>query len=166
LLLKLHLTIHADEIAEFDKRTALGVSQTYPTLVASNPFLASQLSKAICYTMSSKIVTIIPQLDDYLCPICQSISIKPVRLSCSHVFCVRCLVKLQREAKRFCPMCRGDVVMEADASNLDIGLFNFLRNYFPKESKEKQKENEREVVQEQWRNVHMRTERHTECVIM
>jgi len=153
-------------LKKFDKRTALGVSQTYPTLVASNPFLASQLSKAICYTMSSKIVTIIPQLDDYLCPICQSISIKPVRLSCSHVFCVRCLVKLQREAKRFCPMCRGDVVMEADASNLDIGLFNFLRNYFPKESKEKQKENEREVVQEQWRNVHMRTERHTECVIM
>jgi len=106
--------------------------------------------------MSSKLLAILPQLDDYLCPICQSISVKPVRLSCSHVFCVRCLVKLQRKAKRFCPMCRSDVVLSADSTNLDYGLLNFLRLYFPKEAKEKQKENEDEVVQEQWRNVRMR----------
>jgi hypothetical protein len=142
---------------EFDKRTALGARETFPTFVATHPFLASQLSRAICFTMSSKLLTIIPQLDDYLCPICQSISVKPVRLSCSHVFCVRCLVKLQREAKRFCPMCRGDVVMQADATNLDLSLLNFLKTYFPKEAKEKQKENEYEVVQEQWRNVQLAT---------
>jgi len=116
--------------------------------------------------MSSKLLTIIPQLDDYLCPICQSISVKPVRLSCSHVFCVRCLVKLQREAKRFCPMCRSDVVLQADATNLDVSLLNFLRTYFPREAKEKQKENEHEVVLEQWRNVQLRTAGDPGCVVM
>ena len=50
-------------------------------------------------------------------------------------------------------MCRGDVVLCANATNLDHGLLNFLKLYFPKEVKEKQKENENEVVQEQWRNV-------------
>ncbi|KAA8913853.1 SPX domain-containing protein [Sphaerosporella brunnea] len=144
-------------LKKFDKRTALGARETFPTFVASNPFLASQLSKAICFTMSNKLLTIIPQLEDYLCPICQSISVKPVRLSCAHVFCVRCLVKLQREVKRFCPMCRGDVVMQADATNLDMSLLNFLKTYFPREAREKQRENENEVVQEQWRNVQLRT---------
>jgi E3 ubiquitin-protein ligase BAH len=130
------------------------------------------MAKAICFTMSSKLLSILPQLDDYLCPICQSISMKPVRLSCSHVFCVRCLVKLQREAKRFCPMCRSDVVLSADATNLDNGLSNFLKLYFPKEAKEKQKENEGEVVQEQWRNVQLRAaitgpiNADTGCVVM
>lgn len=143
-------------LKKFDKHTALGARDSFPTFVASNPFLASHMAKAICFTMSSKLLAVLPQLDDYLCPICQSISIKPVRLSCSHVFCVRCLVKLQREAKRFCPMCRSDVVLNADATNLDHGLLNFLRLYFPKEAKVKQKENEDEVVQEQWRNVQMR----------
>ncbi|KAF8537073.1 SPX domain-containing protein [Trichophaea hybrida] len=144
-------------LKKFDKRTAFGARQTFPMFVATTPFLAAHLAKAICFTMSSKLLTIIPQLDDYLCPICQSISIKPVRLSCSHVFCVRCLVKLQREAKRFCPMCRCDVVLHADVGNLDVGLLNFLKTYFPRETKEKQKENEHEVVLEQWRNVQLRT---------
>lgn len=153
-------------LKKFDKRTAFGARQTFPIFVASTPFLASHLAKAICFTMSSKLLTIIPQLDDYLCPICQSISVKPVRLSCSHVFCVRCLVKLQREAKRFCPMCRSDVVLQADATNLDVSLLNFLRTYFPREAKEKQKENEHEVVLEQWRNVQLRTAGDPGCVVM
>ena len=107
--------------------------------------------------MSSQLLTLLPQLEDYLCPVCQSISIKPVRLSCSHVFCVRCLVKLQRESKRFCPLCRSDVVLTAGSANLDNSLLNFLKTYFPKEAREKQKENEAEVVMEQWRNVQVRT---------
>lgn len=143
--------------AEFDKRTALGIRQTFPVFVASSPFLASHLAKAICFTMSSKLLTLLPQLEDYLCPICQSIAVKPVRLSCSHVFCVRCLVKLQREKKRLCPMCRSDVVLDADATNMDASLLNFLKAYFPKEAREKQKENEQEVVMEQWRNVQVRS---------
>ena len=107
--------------------------------MAQTPFLASHLAKAICFTMSSQLLALLPQLDDYLCPVCQCISVKPVRLACSHVFCVRCLVKLQREEKRNCPMCRADVVLAAGATNLDVGLLKFLKAYFPKEAREKQK---------------------------
>ncbi|KAI5806159.1 SPX domain-containing protein [Geopyxis carbonaria] len=142
-------------LKKFDKRTALNTGSTFTVFVSSTPFLASHLAKAICYTMSSRLLTVIPQLDDYLCPVCQCISIKPVRLACAHVFCVRCLVKLQRECQDKCPMCRGAVVMKADATNLDLGLQNFLKSYFPVEAREKQKENEREVVLEQWQNVHV-----------
>lgn len=140
-------------LKKFDKRTSLTASSSFPTFIASDPFLTSHLAKALCFTMHNHLLTIIPQLDDYLCPICSSISVKPVRLACSHVFCVRCLVKLQRENKRFCPICRGDVVLKADSSNLDIGLWNFLKHYFPKEAREKQAENEREVTLEQFKAV-------------
>lgn len=140
--------------SEFDKRTALGARETFPEFIASDSFLASHLARAICYTMSSSLLNLIPQLDNYLCPICSSISVKPVRLSCSHVFCVRCLVKLQRAQKRFCPMCRRDAVLEADSTNLDLSLLSFLKVYFPKETKLKQQENEKEVAMEQWKAVH------------
>lgn len=50
-------------------------------------------------------------------------------------------------------MCRAQVVLLADASNLDTGLLNFLKYYFPKEAKIKQLENEREVTLEQFRSV-------------
>lgn len=139
---------------EFDKRTALGARETFPEFIASDSFLASHLARAICYTMSSSLLNLIPQLDNYLCPICSSISVKPVRLSCSHVFCVRCLVKLQRAQKQSCPMCRRDVVLGADSTNLDLSLLSFLKEYFPKEAKLKQQENEREVAMEQWGAVH------------
>lgn len=141
-------------LKKFDKRTALGARETFPEFISSDSFLASHLAKAICYTMSSSLLNLIPQLDDYLCPICSSISVKPVRLSCSHVFCVRCLVKLQRAKTRRCPMCRSDAVLTADSTNLDMGLLAFLKEYFPKEAKLKQQENEKEVAMEQWKSVH------------
>lgn len=74
-----------------------------------------------------------------------------VRLACSHVFCVRCLVKLQRQRKRFCPICRSDAVLQADSNNLDTGMLNFLKHYFPKETRIKQHENEKEVTLEQFK---------------
>jgi len=51
-------------------------------------------------------------------------------------------------------------VLGADAGNLDIGLYNFLKEYFPKEAKIKQAENEREVAIEHWKNIHSES-----CVI-
>ncbi|KAF8477527.1 SPX domain-containing protein [Kalaharituber pfeilii] len=152
-------------LKKFDKRTALGAREAFPTFIASDPFLSSELAKAICYTMNDRLLNIIPQLDDYLCPICSSISVKPVRLDCTHVFCVRCLVKLQREKKQFCPICRGDVVLTANADNLDISLLNFLKHYFPKEAKLKQAENEKEVALEQFRALQARSGS-VECSIM
>ena len=63
--------------AEFDKRTALTASNSFPTLIASDPFVSTGLAKSLCYIMNERLLSITPQLDDYLCPICCSISIKP-----------------------------------------------------------------------------------------
>ena len=51
-------------------------------------------------------------------------------------------------------MCRSDVVLLADTTNLDVSMLNFLRCYFPIEAKQKQKENDQEVLNEQWAMVH------------
>lgn len=139
-------------MVEFDKRTALNSRLTFPQLLSKDPLFANSISKALCYTINSKLMPLVPQIDDYLCPICSGISVKPIRLECMHVFCVRCLVKLQRERKKSCPLCRRDVVLKANASNLDTGLLNFLLLYFPKESKEKKRDNDREVTLEQFGN--------------
>ena len=45
-------------------------------------------------------------------------------------------------------------MLQADASNLDVSLLNFLRHYFPKESRIKQAENEHEATQEQFSSIH------------
>lgn len=70
---------------------------------------------------------------------------RPIRLSCEHVFCVRCLIKAQRKGLSRCPVCRAEkAVANADATNLDIPLQNFMQLYFKREIKEKRKDNERE----------------------
>lgn len=74
-----------------------------------------------------------------------SVAWRPIRLSCQHVFCVRCLIKAQKNGMRSCPMCRHPTaVKNATALNLDEGLQNFLKMYFPQEIKEKKRDNERE----------------------
>jgi E3 ubiquitin-protein ligase BAH len=78
------------------------------------------MAKAICFNISEGILNVIPQLADYLCPICLSISYKPVRLRCGHVFCIRCLVVMQRARQDHCPLCRGQVVMEASSRSLSL----------------------------------------------
>ena len=58
------------------------------------------LAQSICYIVQQSVISIIPQLDDYSCPICMEIAFKPIRLSCGHLFCVRCLVKLKKVTKQ------------------------------------------------------------------
>ncbi|PGH16082.1 hypothetical protein AJ80_05297 [Polytolypa hystricis UAMH7299] len=130
-------------LKKFDKHTALRARAAYPEFVTTEPFLAQSMAKAVCHSISEEILSIIPQLDDYLCPICFSITFKPVRLRCNHVFCIRCLVIMQRARQNQCALCREGVVMEATGDNLDQNLLAFLRMAFPKETRIKQKENER-----------------------
>ncbi|EEH23382.2 hypothetical protein PABG_05593 [Paracoccidioides brasiliensis Pb03] len=130
-------------LKKFDKRTALRARTVFPQLMATETFLAGTMAKAVCYTISEEVLTVIPQLDDYLCPICLDVSFKPVRLRCNHVFCIRCLVVMQRDKQNQCALCRQGVVMEATGANLDMDLLAFLASSFPKETKAKQKENER-----------------------
>ncbi|CAG8633909.1 10253_t:CDS:2, partial [Gigaspora margarita] len=78
--------------------------------------LKNPLSK-IAYEnfVKEQLTTIIPQIDDYNCPICLNIAWKPIRLCCSHVFCVRCLVKSVRKGMRNCPICRTkDAIYNTD----------------------------------------------------
>ncbi|KAJ3558130.1 hypothetical protein NPX13_g9781 [Xylaria arbuscula] len=98
--------------------------------------------------MSTELISVVPQLDDYLCPICFAIAYWPVRLQCKHVFCSRCLVKMSRKGERYCPLCRADTIMLAGLENFDADRAAFLRKYFPKEVKEKVRANERERNQE------------------
>ncbi|KAI1462961.1 SPX domain-containing protein [Daldinia caldariorum] len=131
-------------LKKFDKRTALGVSRAFPVTVQSNRLLAGNVAKDICAQMSNDLISVVPQLDDYLCPICFAVAYWPVRLDCQHIFCSRCLVKMSRRGERFCPLCRADVIMRAGLEHFDSERAAFLREYFPKEVKEKIRLNERE----------------------
>lgn len=136
-------------LKKFDKRTALTARTSFPTFMAGDPFFVDGLAQAMYYSLASNVMAVVPQLDDYECPVCTSITIKPVRLNCSHVFCVRCLVRLQLSRENHCPICRRENVLQADSTNIDWALLNFLKMYFPIESKAKQKENEQEQLRAQ-----------------
>ncbi|KAI1135411.1 SPX domain-containing protein [Hypoxylon sp. FL0543] len=129
---------------EFDKRTSLSVSRAFPVTIRSNHLLAGSVAKDLCAQMSNDLISVVPQLDDYLCPICFAVAYWPIRLECQHIFCSRCLVKMSRKGERFCPLCRADVIMRAGIENFDSTRAAFLREYFPKEVKEKIRANEKE----------------------
>ncbi|KAF8559486.1 hypothetical protein OG21DRAFT_1431694 [Imleria badia] len=110
---------------------------------------SKSLPRLLVQAIGEVLLPIVPHIDDYACLICTSIAFKPVRLYCGHFFCVRCLVKLQKRRMENCPMCRAPTVLQANASNVDYGLLNFMADWFPIESGEKLRANEREVTQEQ-----------------
>ena len=105
---------------EFDKRTALSVKTKFSDYVAGRPFLAGTLAKAVCFKLAQEVISTVPQLNDYLCPVCFNIAFKPIRLKCGHFFCIRCMIVMQRTEDKHCPLCRGDVVMEADEGMLSL----------------------------------------------
>ncbi|KAI1419892.1 RING-14 protein [Xylaria sp. FL1777] len=135
-------------LKKFDKQTSLGVSSTFLFALRSDRSLAGSVAQDVCARMSTELISVVPQLDDYLCPICFAIAYWPVRLQCQHVFCSRCLVKMSRKGERHCPLCRADTIMLAGLENFDADRAAFLRKYFPKEVKEKVRANERERNQE------------------
>ncbi|KAJ0295717.1 hypothetical protein COL5a_011894 [Colletotrichum fioriniae] len=130
--------------------------------IHSDKLLAGSVAKDICAQMSTDLVSVVPQISDYLCPICFAIAYRPVRLACQHIFCIRCIVKIQRRNEKHCPLCRADTVMKASADNLDIQLERYMRKYFPKEAKEKQRANEIERGIEDYGPEYV----HSECSVM
>lgn len=103
-------------LKKFDKRTSLGASVSFRSAVRSQKFLAGNVAKKLCAQLSQEVVAVVPRVEDYSCPVCFCVAWVPVRLRCSHVFCVRCVIKMQRENKKDCPLCRDEVVLEADLS--------------------------------------------------
>lgn len=99
---------------EFDKRTHLGVGRTFTKIIESDPIMSETMAKAVCAQMSTDLSKIVPQVDDYSCPICSEVQWRPVRMKCQHIFCSSCAVKMQKQRRKFCPLCREDVVLQAD----------------------------------------------------
>ncbi|KAH9943573.1 hypothetical protein B0H21DRAFT_748514 [Amylocystis lapponica] len=131
------------------------VSSAVNTAAVSSPFTAlaprtaTSLSLLLGQAIGEMILPVIPHIDDYACLICTSIAFKPIRLRCGHLFCVRCLVKMQKRGQGDCPMCRAPTVLSADRSNVDWALLNFMKDWFPVESRQKLQQNEREAAQEE-----------------
>jgi E3 ubiquitin-protein ligase BAH len=102
--------------------------------------MSEAMAKAVCAQVTEEIIGITPQIDDgdYTCPICSTISWRPIRLSCQHVLCSKCAVHLQSTFKYNCPICRAkQVVKDANEDNIDEELIKKLKKYFPKETREK-----------------------------
>ncbi|EHK23219.1 uncharacterized protein TRIVIDRAFT_148805 [Trichoderma virens Gv29-8] len=149
-------------LKKFDKRTALGVSRAFPNAISSRKMISGDIAKEVCARISNELVSIIPQINDYLCPICYSIAYQPVRLGCQHVFCIRCIIKIQRRKEECCPLCRARVVMDASAENIDTELEKFMKKYFLPEVKEKQRANDIERGVEVFGEGYTRSE----CTVM
>jgi len=164
---------------KFDKRTALHAQSSIQSSLITTPYLAQNLARATCFTISEEILNVIPALNDYLCPVCFSISWKPVRLRCNHIFCIRCMIVLQRQEKIHCPLCREPVVMEATAGkptvdrneeprltltdNVDRELMKFFKDNFKGEVKQKQRENELAAGIDRWGAQYEQSQK---CIVM
>ncbi|KAI8097844.1 SPX domain-containing protein [Gilbertella persicaria] len=132
-------------LKKHDKQSGLSATSEFPTFAKNNAIFVGGILLSLFNMIQTKLIAIVPQPDDYDCPVCFSIAWRPIRLECGHVFCVRCLIKAHRKRLYNCPVCRQeDAVGNADANNLDQSLQNFMLMYFPKEIKEKRKENEKE----------------------
>jgi E3 ubiquitin-protein ligase BAH len=132
-------------LKKFDKRTALGAAKSYQSEAYSGLF-AKSVATDMCAAMSQQVVTIVPQLDDYSCPVCCDVAWRPIRLGCCNtVFCIRCMIELQKSRAK-CPMCRSTSVITADSGSIDQQRAEYLVKYFPHEVKEKQKANELAVA--------------------
>ena len=123
------------------------------SLVHFTPRAGTSLALMLVQAMGETLLPIIPHIDDYACVICTSIAFKPIRLGCGHLFCVRCLVKLQKRGRERCPVCRAPTVVTADRGNVDWALVNFMQDWFPGEAFEKMRSNEKEAQEEELREM-------------
>jgi len=90
-------------LKKHDKRTALTASTGFPQFVRSSleahvdpngnvntwAFYSTSLPHVLLTSLTETLLPILPSLEDYTCLICTSIAFKPIRLNCSHLFCVR-----------------------------------------------------------------------------
>ncbi|KAK4140083.1 SPX domain-containing protein [Dichotomopilus funicola] len=162
---ELNRTAVAKIIKKFDKRTSLGVKSTFPKAMYSAHFISEAISKDICAQLAREVVTQVPQVVDYTCPICLSLCWLPIRLDCQHLFCIRCMIKMQNQKKRYCPLCRAEVVQSANETHIDEELVRHLERWFPKETKEKQDYNERERRKELLGDIYV-TDDPSKCLVM
>lgn len=142
---------------------------THPSLAALLPssttgLLSESLPHILLSLLTTTLLPILPSVDDYSCAICTGLAWRPIRLDCSHLFCIRCLVKLQKSGKADCPLCRAkNVVQSADGRNLDEATVNMLKLWFPHEVGEKDKENESDRRKEELKELGFESHK---CLVM
>jgi E3 ubiquitin-protein ligase BAH len=153
-------------IKKFDKRTALGVKRTFPKVMYPAHFISETISKDICAQLAREVVSLVPQVVDYTCTICLNLCWLPIRLDCDHLFCIRCMITMQNQNKRYCPLCRADVVQRANETHIDEKMVRYLERWFPKETKEKQAYNEIERRKELLGDVYVGESPPPPCVVM
>lgn len=122
------------------------------SLVPLGVSTSSQLSlpRILASMLTTSLLPVLPSVDDYGCMVCTAIAWQPIRLRCQHLFCIRCLVKLQKQGNHNCPLCRSvDAVKDADENNLDHEMADYLRKWFPQEIEEKTRENKSDRLVEE-----------------
>ncbi|KAF2169613.1 hypothetical protein M409DRAFT_52140 [Zasmidium cellare ATCC 36951] len=137
-------------LKKFDKRTHLqgdkfakNLIVKYPEIKSNKSGFADSIGRDLQAEMGTKVLAIVPQLDDWICPVCCEMAWRPVNLGCCRaVLCIRCVIDLQAKGMTKCPMCNAETVMQANGKNLDMDTMEFLEIYFPMEVKKRQKENE------------------------
>ena len=107
--------------------------------------MASEVSKALCIRVTEDLATLIPPLNEYLCPVCYDIAYLPLNLPCGHLFCIRCVVKLQRRGVVACPTCREPVVRKAYIDGINADLTRHLVRYYPDKCREKEIQDRNEM---------------------
>lgn len=162
-------------LKKFDKRTHLegqafmaAVRKRHPALLTTGTNIGNGFANAIARDLqaelSTKVLAIVPQLEDWTCPVCLGMAWRPVSLGCCRsVFCIRCIIQLQDQKMMRCPCCNTETVMAADGRNLDFETMDFLEKYFPLEVKKRQKENERALLE---RNYGEEFVRPPQCTVM
>jgi len=137
-------------LKKHDKRTHLLASEGFPKFARDEAFFNDDIVRSLIYQISSRLLTVIPNPEEYYCPICRDISYKPIRLDCGHLYCLRCLLKAKKLNIRDCPICREpDVIYNADKSNIDYKLMRKMKLEFPREVKEKVNDNRTEKAKEE-----------------
>ena len=144
-------------LKKFDKRTHLegqlflkNLNTKYPALLANSKNgqsaggFANSIARDLHAEIATKVLAIVPQVEDWNCPVCYAMAWRPVNLGCCRsVFCISCVIHLQDEGMRRCPVCNQETVMKANGRNIDFEAMDFLEKYFPLEAKRRQKSNER-----------------------
>lgn len=141
---------------KFNKRTHIEGNEFVSSLAVKYPAIAAKssaggfadsIARDMHAEIGSKVLAIVPQLDDWICPVCYGMAWRPVNLGCCRsVFCIRCIIHLQDQDMKKCPMCNSESVLKANGANIHFETMEFLEKYFPMEVKKRQKENERALL--------------------
>jgi len=147
-------------LKKFDKRTHLegqvflkALRSQYPALITNGTGgtsaggFANSIARDMAAELASKVLAIVPQIDDWNCPVCYSMAWRPVNLGCCRaLYCIRCIIRLQDEGTKRCPMCNKETVKKANGKNIDFEAMDFLEKYFPWEVKKRQLDNEKDAL--------------------